>query len=111
VVAGARVGVHAETLSHHALALLDRRVEQRLLASLAVQHAFGLRNDHFGSAVRRCHRFLDSVLHLGDVVGAVDLAHPLHADAAYRIRIECLVLRSLFSLRDEGMSCPPVAAE
>ncbi|KAG1080986.1 hypothetical protein G6F40_015668 [Rhizopus arrhizus] len=49
VVAGADVRGHAEAFLHHALAFLDRLVEQRLDAALLVQHAFGLRNDDLGT--------------------------------------------------------------
>ena len=48
---------------------------------------------------------------LRDVVGAVDLPHPVDADALHRLGDRLLVERDGLSAREDRMSWPPVADE
>ena len=89
----------------HALAVLDRLVEQRLHAALLVQHAFGGGDDDLGAFLLGRQRFLQRVAHLADIVGAVDLADPLAADALHRLDDRIVGARAgLLVARDDRMS-------
>src|SRR5262249_24825749 len=83
VVAGAGVGIDAETFAHHALAAFQTFAHERPHAALLVEHAFGLGDDDLGAFDRRGKRLLERSAHLADVIGARDGAHPIDAAAAH----------------------------
>ncbi len=69
------------TRSPDLIALASRRLH----AALLVEHAFGGGDDDLRPLVLRRQRLAQSVAHPADVVGAVDLPHPVRADALDRV--------------------------
>ena len=95
MIAGADILVDAEARLHHALAVVDRLRRNGLFAALLVEHAFRRGDDDLRPLLRGGQRLLQRVAHLADIIGAVDLAHPVDADAAHRFSIGCLVAATL----------------
>src|SRR6266404_6137268 len=83
MVAGAHIGIDAETLAHHALAVLDHLPEDGRLAPASIQLALALRDDDLGSLVRRRQRLtqrVDALLHLV----RLNRPHPFNTHTADR---------------------------
>src|SRR5258708_9603774 len=81
MISGAYVGIDAETLAHHPLALLDHLPKNGRHAPGSIQLALAFRDDHLGSLVRRRQRLAHraaSLLHLVPL----HLPHPLHPHPA-----------------------------
>ncbi len=85
MIARTHVFIDAEPFLHDAHAVALRLGDQRFDAALLVEHAFRGGDDHLGALLGRRQRFAQRVAHLGDIVGAVDLPHPIDADTLDRI--------------------------
>jgi hypothetical protein len=78
---------------------------------LSVQHAFALSDHDLGAGLLGGERLVQRRARRSHVVGARDRPHPLHTNAAHRALDGVHVLRLGLTVRDDGVSCPPVAAE
>ena len=85
MVAGTGIGVYAETLAHHPLAVGNLLANFWLLAPLEVQHAFTLRNDDLGAFFLGGQRLPQGVAHLRQAIGIGDRFYPLNTHAANRL--------------------------
>ena len=82
MVAGTDVGIDAETLAHHPLAVFDHLPKDGRHAPGSIQLALAFRDDDLGSLVRRRQGLaqrVDALLHLI----RLNRPHPLDADAAH----------------------------
>src|SRR5882762_4091998 len=97
MVAGTYVGIDAETLAHHPLALLDHLPKNGRHAPGSIQLTLAFRDDYLGSLVRRRQGLaqrVDALLHLV----RLNRPHPLDADAAHRA-LDRIVGLSILRLR------------
>src|SRR5882672_1135960 len=97
MIARTHIGIDAETLAHHPLALLDHLPENRRHAPGSIQLALAFRDDDLGSLVRRRQRLtqrVDALLHLV----RLHRPHPFDAHAAHGA-LDRVVALSILHLR------------
>src|SRR5216683_5050481 len=97
MVAGAHIGIDAESLAYHALAVLDHLPENGRHAPGSIQLALAFRDDDLGSLVRRGQRLtqrVDALLHLV----RLNRPHPLNPHASHRA-LDRIVTLSILHFR------------
>src|SRR5882724_2438036 len=100
MVAGAHIGIDAETLASHALAVLDHLPQNGRHAPASIQLALALRDDDLGSLVRRRQRLTQRVYALLHLV-RLNRPHPLDAHAAHRA-LDRIPALSILYVRPRG---------